>query len=355
MRRVRLFLVLARPAVVMLVALFALVGLAQAGHANDPVAFAKVLAVVLATLVFAVAVNDLADERIDRVNLPADTARPLVAGTGTRREMIGVAAVSAFVALAASLLLQRPAIFVVGGGLLFTAAYSLRPVRIAERGVLAPMLLPAGYVAVPYLLGVMAVRAAVTGTDLLLLAGLYAGFVGRILLKDFRDVRGDTLFGKRTFLVRHGRGPTCALSAVFLIAGMFALAFVRDVSPALVASYVVYLALTLVLLRTLARSASARRDEASIAAIAILGRGMLVTLYGHFAMSAAHWSIAAQSATVAVLTFVVVQTARDMAGTGPITRLFVPFGSLDAPAAAAPAALAAGDPAGKVDSSAVPG
>ena len=63
--------------------------------------------------------------------------------------------------------------------------------------------------------------------DLLLLAGLYAGFVGRILLKDFRDVRGDALFGKRTFLVRHGRGATCTLSAIFMTLGVSVLPFVR--------------------------------------------------------------------------------------------------------------------------------
>lgn len=48
---------------------------------------------------------------------------------------------------------------------------------------------------------------------------LYLGFIGRILLKDFRDVRGDALFGKRTFLVRHGRRATCAVSAGCLVTG----------------------------------------------------------------------------------------------------------------------------------------
>src|SRR6185295_8036287 len=118
------------------------------------------------------------------------------AGSGTQREMKLVAATSAAVALAACTLLTWPGALVVLGGLAFTAAYSLRPVRISERGVLAPMLLPLAYVAVPYLLGIFAVRASVTPVDLLLLAGLYAGFVGRIVLKDFRDVRGDALFGK---------------------------------------------------------------------------------------------------------------------------------------------------------------
>jgi 4-hydroxybenzoate polyprenyltransferase len=283
-----------------------------------------VLVAVLGSLLFAVAVNDLADESIDRVNLPTDARRPLVAGTGTRVEMIILATTSAVFALAASLLLRWPAPLVVAGGLAITAAYSLRPIRIADRGVVAPMLLPAGYVAVPYLLGIFAVHSTVTRTDLLLLAGLYAGFIGRIVLKDFRDVRGDALFGKRTFLVRHGRVATCRLSATFLVVGVSVLPFVRQLSVALVAAYVVYLVFTLGLLRALARSTSARRDTALIAAIAIFGRGMLVTLYAHFALLAAHWNSLPASAAIAALAVVVTGTALDTLRTGPITDSFVP-------------------------------
>ena len=61
--------------------------------------------------------------------------------------------------------------------------------------------------------------AASESPDLALLAALYVGFVGRIVLKDFRDVVGDRLFGKRTFLVRHGRRTTCVLSAACWVGG----------------------------------------------------------------------------------------------------------------------------------------
>jgi 4-hydroxybenzoate polyprenyltransferase len=324
MRRLRLMVLLARPAVVILVGMFTVIGLAQAGRPNDGVLLAKALTAVVASLVFAVAVNDLADERIDRVNLPADTRRPLVAGTGTRVEMTVVAAVSAALAVAASFLLYWPAPLIVAGGLALTAAYSLRPVRIADRGVIAPMLLPAGYVAVPYLLGFFAVRGSVDRTDLFLLAGLYAGFIGRIVLKDFRDVRGDALFGKRTFLVRHGRRPTCFLSATFLVLGVAMLPFVRGLSVALVVAYAVFLVVTLALLWSLARSTGARRDSAIIAAIAIFGRGMLVTLYAHFAMLAAGWPLTRASAMIGALVVVVTGMAFDVLRSGELTDTFVP-------------------------------
>ena len=324
-RKARLLILLARPALVILVGLFVAAGVAQAGRPNDGVLLAKAVTAVVATLLFAVAVNDLADERIDRVNLPADTRRPLVAGTGTRTDMTVVAITSAVLALGASFLLHWPAPLIVAGGLAFTAVYSLRPIRIADRGVLAPMLLPAGYVTVPYLLGILAVRGSVTTTDLLLCAGLYAGFIGRILLKDFRDVRGDALFGKRTFLVRHGRRATCALSAAFLVTGVSVLPFVRELSVALIAAYAVYLAVTLGLLYLLARSTSPRRDTALIAGIAVLGRGMVVTLYAHFAMLAAHWGAAAMSALLAALTAVTVGSALEVVRSGALTSTYVPF------------------------------
>jgi 1,4-dihydroxy-2-naphthoate octaprenyltransferase len=143
-------------------------------------------------------------------------------------------------------------------------------------------------------------------------------------LKDFRDVRGDALFGKRTFLVRHGRRATCALSAVFLVVGVAVLPFVRDLSPALAVSYLTFLVVTLALLRAVARSDSPRRDEALIAAIATIGRGLLVTLYAHFAMATAHWSLARSSAVTAGLTVAVVWSARNLARLGPQTRTTVP-------------------------------
>src|SRR5215469_12689100 len=215
--RLRLLALLARPAVIVLLIMYAAVGLAQAGHPQDPVAAATAVAVIAGFLLFSVACNDLADEKIDRVNLPGE--RPLAAGLLNRREFTVIGAVAGAEALAASALISWPATLVTAVGLAVSAAYSVRPVRLANRGAVASLILPACYVAVPYLLGVLAPAARIRLTDLVLLAGLYLGFVGRILLKDFRDVRGDALFGKRTFLVRHGRRPTCAVSSVAFVAG----------------------------------------------------------------------------------------------------------------------------------------
>lgn len=353
-RRVRLLYLLARPAVLVLLALFAATGLAQAAHgqgapalgtsalgtsalgtsalgtsapemwAPEMWALARVLVVVAAFLLFSVACNDLADEAIDRVNLPGDGRRPLVAGTANRHEMVVLACGSAVVALGASCTLRWPGIVVTVAGLACSAAYSLRPVRLADRGAVASVALPACYVAVPYLLGILAVRPSVRPADLALLAGLYVGFIGRILLKDFRDVRGDTLFGKRTFLVRHGRRWTCRFSAAcWTVGAVLLVVAVPHPGAALIGGSAAYLVMSLGLLRALASARSHRREEALIAALAITGRGLIVSVLAYLSMTGAGWSPVAVAAGLAALLGLTAGQAALMARRGPATRLTV--------------------------------
>ncbi|MFA1549733.1 UbiA prenyltransferase family protein [Actinomadura chokoriensis] len=309
---------MARPAVVLLLGLFTVTGLAQAGHDEDHLLLARALVVVFGFLVFSVACNDVADVSIDRVNLPGDPGRPLAAATAHRRDMLLVGATAGVLALVASLTLYWPATVVTVVGLAISANYSLRPVRLAARGVLAPLVLPACYVAVPYLIGIFAVRDSLRQGDLLLLAGLYVGFIGRILLKDFRDVRGDEMFGKRTFLVRHGRGWTCKFSAVCWIAGTIMLVgAVRQPTVHLAAVNAVYLAAALLLLRALSTERGARRDEHLIAAIAIVGRGIVLSVLAHLALTNAHWPTAWYGGMMTALTVCMLTQAGVMARRGP--------------------------------------
>lgn len=320
-RRLRLFVLVARPAVILLLGLFAGTGLAQAGHGEDHLLLARVLAVVAAFLVFSVACNDLADEAIDRVNLPGDVRRPLVTGAAGRRDLALTGVFAAVIALAVSATLHWPAIVVTAAGLALSAAYSLRPVRIADRGAVASLVLPACYVAVPYLLGVFAARPYVRAGDLLLLAGLYAGFIGRILLKDFRDVRGDAMFGKRTFLVRHGRGWTCVFSACSWTAGAVLLLAAVHRPPALTAVHAALLVMALVLIRALSADRGVRRDERLIAAIAVVGRGVVLTLLAHLSMLHAHVPLAIGDTVIGVLGALTITQATVMARRGPTMRV----------------------------------
>ncbi len=327
--RIRLVMLLARPAVVLLLALFTATGAAQAGAVHVTAQVAQALVCVAGFLLFSVACNDLADEAIDQINLPGK--RPLAAGLLGRREFAVIGGVAGAVALAAGALVGWTAAAVVTAGMAVSAAYSLRPVRLADRGAVASIVLPACYVAVPYLLGVLAAGGRPRPGTLALLGGLYLGFTGRIVLKDFRDMRGDALFGKRTFLVRHGRLPTCVFSASCWLAGtILILAAARRMTLPFAVVEGACLAGALVLLRALAADRGGRRDEAIISAMAIVGRAMVLLLLAHLSMMPASrtgpsgWTTAWYNVVIATIALTCAGQAWTMARHGPVARLAVP-------------------------------
>jgi 4-hydroxybenzoate polyprenyltransferase len=322
--RLRLFVLLARPSLVAALGLFALAGLAEGGRADDTVLAVRALAVVVGYLLCCVALNDLSDVAVDRINLPGDPHRPLATGTATSRDAVVVAVTGAVVALAGAAVTGVTAVAVVGVGLVLAAAYSLPPVRLAGRGAVASLVLPFGFVAVPFLTGLLGAGDHVTARDLGLLAGLYAGFVGRILLKDFRDVRGDALLGKRTFVVRHGRRVTCAVAAACWVAGLTTMLVVRRPTPEYAVAYVVQIVAAVLLLRALADDRGPRRDEAIISALAIVGRGIVLTLVLHLAARDALWPRAGYAAAMGGLVLVTLGQARTMVRYGPRSRGGVP-------------------------------
>ena len=263
--RVRLVVLMARPALVLLLGSYACIGLAQHGNAQRLWLVAGSLVVVVGYLLVSVVLNDLADAEVDRINLPGDRRRPLASGSAPR-DLVVVAVVGGVMALAAAAALGWRVLAVLLVGLLVGAAYSLPPLRLSKRGAVASLLLPLNVVGVPYLVG-LSRGGDVRRTDLVLLGGLYAAVIGRLLLKDFRDVRGDALLGKRTFLVRHGRVVTCRVSAALcVLGGGLLLAAVPDRTPALVGLYVAGLAAVVALLWRLSRTTSPRDDTVLVGA-----------------------------------------------------------------------------------------
>ena len=331
--RVRLLVHLVRPAVLFLFVTYLAVGFTQAGGGQSPWSLALPVLAVTGFLMFSVAVNDLADERVDRVNLVGDRCRVLVSGSSSRHELVVMGAVSACVTPAAALLMGWRSLLVVVVGMVLSAGYSLPPTRLAARGAIAAVVLPACYVAVPYLLGVFAAAEAVTVADLGLLAGLYLGFMGRILLKDFRDMRGDALFGKRTFLVRHGRVATCRASSLLWTAGtVVILVTTRSTSAAYVLGLTALLVVALLLLRKLAEDRGRRRDDALVSALAIVGRGAMLLVLAHLGMANEGWPAPMAAAVTMILTALTLGQAHDMVRSGP--RL-VPWGAAETMAEAA--------------------
>jgi 4-hydroxybenzoate polyprenyltransferase len=317
--RLGLFVRLARPAVLVLFALSAALGVAQAGHALDLEPLAHALLVVVPFVVYGVAVNDISDVAVDRINLPDAADRPLATGSTDLLRMRRVAAISGLAALAAAASVGRECLLVTIAGLVVATAYSTPPLRFSARGIVGPLMLPLGFLAVPFLTGILATGSTVGPDDLAVLLALYLGFIGRLLLKDFRDVRGDSLLGKRTFLVRRGRGWTCALSSVLFLAGTAVLAFLPASPPVLVAAYLVLVATAVALVAALARSRSPHRDERLISAVAIAGRGLLLVLLVHYGALATGASALREALLVGLATAVMLFWTFDVARNGVAT------------------------------------
>src|SRR5205085_10765826 len=131
----RLVVKMVRPPVAVVIFLFAAIGTAEAGRAGALHPLSTVIPVILAGwFVHATVLNDLGDEAIDRVNLPAARGRPLVTGDATSEGLARMGRLAGGVALVAALALDGRAGAVVAAGLGLNAACSRRPLRVRDRG-----------------------------------------------------------------------------------------------------------------------------------------------------------------------------------------------------------------------------
>jgi 4-hydroxybenzoate polyprenyltransferase len=245
--------------------------------------------------------NDLADERIDRVNLRGHADRPLVAATGSRRELVLLAVVAAAVAIVCAALASPLVGGLVLAAVVLYAQYSLPPLRMSHRPLLTPFCLALGYAVLPYAIGVLAAGDQLGTRDALLLPALFALFLARIVHKDFRDRRGDALAGKPTFLLRYGKPATCAFGLAALASGsVLLLAALRD-TPALALATVPFLAALAVLQLRLARARELLDEVIAIGLGARAGNGLLLALLGLVLLRSQGAGAAAQVALYAVI------------------------------------------------------
>jgi 4-hydroxybenzoate polyprenyltransferase len=309
-RLVRLFFTMIRPPASGILLLFAALGSAQAGVVESlhPL-FTTTLVIVAAWFVTSACLNDIADEKIDRVNLAGVRNRPLVAGSATPEQLMVVAAAGALISLATAWSVNWRVGVVATAGLLLSVAYSVPPIRLSDRGGLAIALLPTGYVALPYLVGALSVAPKLDRSGMILLAGLYLSFLGRIVLKDFRDVEGDARFGKRTFLVRHGQRVTCLLSSICWTAGAGTIFALEPLSSPVLPAILVCLGCVYRYVWQLAAATEKVEQISVIAGAATVGRGMALLLIAHYTMLARGWEWLPEAAMISGLIALIVVTA----------------------------------------------
>lgn len=249
--------------------------------------YVAAIAALFASYVVATSLNDIFDLEIDRINHSQARDRPLVNGSGTPGQLLAVAAVLAGVALVAAATVGPMAILLIAASLLLNVAYSVPPVRLCARAVAAPAALGIAYVGLPYLLGLAAAGVAPDGFDSRVIACFLVLFVGRMLLKDFRDRRGDAAFGKRTFLLSYGKDATLIAVLVCVVAGNALLLTVLPLNAVLIAATESYFAAIGLQLYRLWRASHLDGERLAIALGARMGNAVVLTLLGFVLLASA--------------------------------------------------------------------
>lgn len=258
---------------------FALVFLGSAAAGDITWRTFVALVLIVAFTIHANSINDYADRDIDTINLKDATDRPLVSGdiTATQFWLIHFGS-------GAGMLF---AVLFGWGGVVLTLAtvvidyvYSLKPLRVTDRTFAAPLLLAGTYTYYSFSLGFWSVATA-KAYPWLLTAGLALGFVARLLLKDFRDVKGDKRHGKITFLLRFGPRVTAFVSGLLWVIAMsvvcVATSFAYGVFiPLAVGSVVVCL-----WLNKLARTRQGSDQQKLVMVIARAANGAIITLLAY--------------------------------------------------------------------------
>lgn len=167
--------------------------------------------------IFGSGLNDYVDYEIDKINLPDATDRPLLSGQADKPALLRVSLLAGSFTLPLAFLLSIQHLALVVSLLALSVGYSIPPLAISRRGGLAPLLLPMGYILLPFVLGIMLTTTAIGMWPIpILIASYYFHFISRIILKDYRDTKGDKANGKMTYLLRHGNQSVCLVSAISL-------------------------------------------------------------------------------------------------------------------------------------------
>ncbi|OLE21066.1 MAG: hypothetical protein AUG44_28780 [Actinobacteria bacterium 13_1_20CM_3_71_11] len=214
-RQIGLCVIEARPIVMLIYLLRFAAGYALARPADNPTpSWWHLLAA--ATWLFGIAsvylfdgVMDMVEDRLNR------STRPIARGALSRQVALVVSIVWAVLALLGSLQLGAPYVYLVPVLLLLGWAYAAPPLRLKRwSGAAGATVLIAGLMT--FAAGGEAGGGAIDSVTLLIFAiamSCWMGLVGA-LAKDFTDVYGDAMVGRRTSAVVRGVGGTAVRLSV---------------------------------------------------------------------------------------------------------------------------------------------
>ncbi len=264
---------------VVLMAVFATIGY-EAVRPTGALSTKYFLTIIMLAALYmsATSFNDIADEEVDKVNLAHDKSRPLITTMATPQQLKRLGIISLLVALGAAVAISPSYLLFIIAGTVLNVGYSLPPLKISHRGILAALWLPISYVVVPFLAGAL-LQGWLNHLSWYLLAAMYVSFIGRIILKDFRDYEGDKQFGKLNFLVRHGPRPTCAVAGLAWLGGdIIFIMMMRRSFPLMTAFVQPLMAAILYALYRLAYERQYQKQLRDVAFVGRVGNAISLTL-----------------------------------------------------------------------------
>ncbi len=227
----------------------------------------------------AVGINDISDFEIDKINLPGDKNRPLISGIAHKTDLIFLCIIASLIAVVSAVFINNRAAIYICISLLVNLIYSLPPIKISHRPIITPLFLPIGYVIIPFLIGRSIYDNRLSLTSLMLIVALYSIFVGRIILKDFRDREGDQKMGKKTFLLVYGKKKVLQTSAVAFSFGYILLLIILILNFGLLSTLTIFYFLLLLWTILLINNSHKINDEQlAIGLGAKIGNGLLITV-----------------------------------------------------------------------------
>ncbi|MDB5179289.1 MAG: UbiA prenyltransferase [Patescibacteria group bacterium] len=221
----------ARPRIIITCFAIATLGSAAAGRVTPAVLWCFLL--IIAFIIHANSINDYTDLEIDRVNLKNAKDRPLVTGDITIPQFWLVHGLSGGAMLLLSVPFGWRGVAASAVVVVIDYLYSLRPIRVADRPYATPLALAGTYVYYSFSLGLWSAHTHAAYPWMLSVA-LFLAFLARLLLKDFRDKKGDKRYGKETFLLRHGSTTTCVVSGLLWVCAVGSTFLARAPWPTIV-------------------------------------------------------------------------------------------------------------------------
>lgn len=261
---------------------------------------------LLASYITATTINDIADRDIDAINHPKNKGRPLITGGATVSDLYKVHSIALIIALFSAAFIGFKGLIIIAISLTINYIYSVSPFRLSYRTFFAPIILSVAYVVVPYMLGLVISKEQFYAFDLLFVASLFTLFCGRILLKDFRDRKGDAAYGKPTLILKYGKTVTCLTSLSFIIMGNILLFFSLQLN--FILSFL-FMALFFTIYYSeyrLWKAQSTHIEQVMIGIGAKMGNGLLLMILGLFIIQAYHGTTEYQIAFIFILVFVYV-------------------------------------------------